>query len=60
MGVELRTCAELVRPNDPARVRVAVGKLRRLGWVPRHTLDDTLTDTLAAWLRRGLDHGLQE
>jgi GDP-4-dehydro-6-deoxy-D-mannose reductase len=60
LEVELRTCADLVRPNDPASVRVAVGKLRRLGWAPQHTLDDTLRDTMAAWQRRGLENKWQE
>lgn len=59
LRVEVRTCETLVRANDPARVRVAVDKLRRLGWAARHTLDDTLTDTLAAWQRQGID-GMQE
>lgn len=60
LEVELRTCADLVRPNEPVRVRVAVGKLLRLGWVPQHTLDDTLANMMAAWQRRGPDKGLQE
>ena len=49
-----------MRANDPARVRVAVGKLRRLGWAARHTLDDTLADTMAAWKRLELDEATQE
>lgn len=59
LRVEVRICETLVRPNDPARVRVAVDKLRRLGWSPRYTLDDTLRDTMAAW-RQGIDDGEQE
>lgn len=60
LRVEVRMSEALVRAADPARVRVDVGKLRRLGWLPRYTLDETLADTLAAWQRLGIDEGIQE
>ena len=49
LRVELRTAEDLVRVGEPPRVRVGIDKLRRLGWVPRFTLDETLADTLASW-----------
>ena len=62
LRVELRTSEDLVRAGEPLRVRVRVGidKLRRLGWMPRFTLDETLAATLAAWKPRGSDEGMQE
>ncbi len=49
-AVEVRQRADLVRSHDLAVVRVDAGKLRReTGWRPRHSLDETLADTLAWW-----------
>jgi GDP-4-dehydro-6-deoxy-D-mannose reductase len=50
LKVEFRRRADLVRPTEQAVIRVDASKLRReTGWQPRHTLDRTLADTLAAW-----------
>jgi GDP-4-dehydro-6-deoxy-D-mannose reductase len=50
LRVEVRQRAELVRPTDPAVIRVDASKLRReTGWQPRYSLDQTLADTLAYW-----------
>ena len=58
--VEIRSRADLVRAGEPTRLRVAVGKLRGLGWVPQFTLDRTLVDTLAECRQRGPDEGKLE
>jgi GDP-4-dehydro-6-deoxy-D-mannose reductase len=50
LAVEVRRRGELVRAAESTVVRVDAGKLRReTGWAPRHTLDQTLADTLAYW-----------
>lgn len=52
LGVELKTREDLLRPAEPADVRVNAEKLRReTGWSPRFSLDQTLTDALAACRR---------
>jgi GDP-4-dehydro-6-deoxy-D-mannose reductase len=49
LRVELTTRADLLRPAEPADVRVNAEKLRReTGWSPRFSLDQTLTDALEA------------
>jgi GDP-4-dehydro-6-deoxy-D-mannose reductase len=49
LRVELKTRADLLRPSEPADVRVDASKLRReTGWSPHYSLDQTLTDTLTA------------
>ncbi len=54
LHVQIRQRTDLLRPSEPAVVRVDAGKLRReTGWVPRYTLDQTLADTLAAWRQQG-------
>jgi GDP-4-dehydro-6-deoxy-D-mannose reductase len=54
LRVELRQKTDLLRPSEPAVLRVDAGKLRReTGWAPRCTLDQTLADTLEAWRRQG-------
>jgi GDP-4-dehydro-6-deoxy-D-mannose reductase len=51
--VEVRQREELVRAHDLDVVRADASKLRReTGWRPRHTLDETLADTLAWWRAR--------
>jgi GDP-4-dehydro-6-deoxy-D-mannose reductase len=53
LKVELRQRTDLLRPSEPAVVRVNAGKLRReTGWTPRFSLDQTLADTLEAWRRQ--------
>lgn len=50
LSVEVRTRADLMRPSEQAHITVDAGKLRhRTGWTPAHSLDQTLSDTLAAW-----------
>lgn len=50
LRVELKTREDLLRPTEPAGMRIDAGKLRReTGWSPRYPLDQTLTDTLEAW-----------
>jgi GDP-4-dehydro-6-deoxy-D-mannose reductase len=50
LRVGVRQRADLIRPTEPAGIRVDAGKLRRqTGWAPCHSLDETLADTLAAW-----------
>jgi GDP-4-dehydro-6-deoxy-D-mannose reductase len=54
LKVELEQRIDLLRPSEPAEIRVDAGKLRReTGWAPRYTLDQTLADTLEAWRRQG-------
>ena len=54
LRVELQQRTDLLRPSEPAVVRVDAGKLRReTGWAPCYTLDQTLADTLEAWRRQG-------
>jgi GDP-4-dehydro-6-deoxy-D-mannose reductase len=54
LRVEVRQKTDLLRPSEPAVLRVDTGKLRReTGWAPRYTLDQTLADTLEAWRRQG-------
>lgn len=49
LKVELRQKSDLLRPSEPAGVRVDPGKImRETGWVPRYSLDRTLEDTLRA------------
>ena len=49
LKVEIRMRSDLLRPAEPSRMTVDASKLRRLGWSPRWTLDQTLADTLASW-----------
>ena len=49
---EVRQKSDLLRPSDPAVIRVDASKLRRqTGWAPRYSLEQTLADTLEAWRR---------
>ena len=51
--VEVRQRSALVRSTELVGVRVDTTKLRtETGWTPRHSLDDTLRDTLAFWRRQ--------
>jgi GDP-4-dehydro-6-deoxy-D-mannose reductase len=51
---EVRQKSDLLRPSDPAVIRVDASKLRRqTGWAPRYSLEQTLADTLEAWRRHG-------
>jgi GDP-4-dehydro-6-deoxy-D-mannose reductase len=50
LSVEVRQRAELVRATDQAVARADPAKVRReTGWSPRHSLDQTLADTLEYW-----------
>ena len=50
LQVEVRRRADLLRPTEQAVARVDVSKLRReTGWATNYALDQTLTETLAAW-----------
>jgi GDP-4-dehydro-6-deoxy-D-mannose reductase len=52
LKVEVRQRSDLLRPSEPAAVRVDAGKLRReTGWQPRYTLEQSLADTLEACRR---------
>jgi GDP-4-dehydro-6-deoxy-D-mannose reductase len=55
-GVEVRVrCrTDLLRQADAARIQVSADRLRaETGWAPRHTLRQTLVDTLEFWSTRG-------
>ncbi len=48
--VEVRQRVVEKRAADPRALSADARKLRtETGWAPRHTLDQTLTDTLAYW-----------
>jgi GDP-4-dehydro-6-deoxy-D-mannose reductase len=48
--VEVVPRVERMRPADAGAVLADAGKLRHeTGWVPRHSLDETLRDTLNSW-----------
>ncbi len=50
VAVEVRRRADLERPADTPGMRVSSDKLRaETGWAPRHSLDETLGDTLEYW-----------
>ncbi len=52
LQVEVRTRTDLLRPKEPAVTRIDASKIRReIGWEPRYSLDQTLSDTLDAWRR---------
>jgi GDP-4-dehydro-6-deoxy-D-mannose reductase len=54
LKVELRRRTDLLRPSEPALMRVEASKLRReTGWAPRYTLDQTLADTIDTWRQQG-------
>src|SRR5262245_44002991 len=45
LKVELRQKSDLLRPSEPAAIRVDASKIHReTGWVPRLSLDQTLAD----------------
>jgi GDP-4-dehydro-6-deoxy-D-mannose reductase len=48
--VQLRVREDLLRPAEPRRLRISVGKLHaETGWEPRYRLEQTLSDTLHYW-----------
>jgi GDP-4-dehydro-6-deoxy-D-mannose reductase len=50
LKVEVRPRSTLVRSTELVGVRVDTTKLRQAtAWAPRHSLDETLRDTLAFW-----------
>jgi GDP-4-dehydro-6-deoxy-D-mannose reductase len=50
LRVDVRQKADQVRATDASAIRADAGKLRReVGWTPRYSLDQTLTDTLEFW-----------
>ncbi len=53
LKVEVRRRPELMRAVDQAVARVDASRLRReTGWIPKYTLDQTLSDTLEYWRSR--------
>jgi GDP-4-dehydro-6-deoxy-D-mannose reductase len=52
-SVQVRQRADLVRGLEPALVRVDASKMRSVtGWTARHTLEQTLADTLDWWRKQ--------
>lgn len=53
--VPLRQDPDRMRPGDEPIVVGDNSRLRRLGWLPRIALEDTLADLLAYWRRRAIE-----
>jgi GDP-4-dehydro-6-deoxy-D-mannose reductase len=53
LRVEVHQRADLLRPTEPATIRVDISKVsHETGWQPRYSLDQTLADTIEEWRNR--------
>ena len=50
--LEVRQDPDRMRPNDPEEICGDASRLRALGWVPQHSLDDLLREVLEAVVPR--------